>query len=346
MLYKKLFVLNLMLMVSFSVTAYASDSSDASAGFTDLFNAFFGDTTQSSAQSSCTSSTTDTSLLGSVNQILCHMERDMGIKATGNATKSYTDSTTSTAVTVHCEISANASSATYSDTASCWICSGASSACTSASSFSRFMNLQWSYLSNKTVNKGELLMDFGAFSGTLGKSGMNMTYDVGTSSSSKTITAKLVEVSSSETVGMRVDASESSTLEEATLVTAVTGNSSPEYLRFDTVINTSSDATLVNLQTSAITDTSVCTSGISAASMTAASDTPTCSACFVRAATSSDFDYTTSTSACSSMSLIAYPSDSLTNVSNYDVTSTDTSSNNIMGTNGNWNSMSANPSSI
>lgn len=338
----KILTLSLITLTAWSIGSVSVAYADGSEGFRQMFERFFGKEDAKDESANCKGSDRDDDrgMLGMVNNIFCHLEKDMGIKGTGSATKCFNMSMTDNGMTqcsnsggdssastsVHCEITDNAAGSTYNKTASCWLCKGSS--CSAVTAFNRFMNLSWSYVSGGT-NKGQLLMDNGAFEGTAGQSGMNFSWDLSSDTSSKSVTAKVVHSS----FKMNVAAQKSGDVRKAQMTFP--------SMRMSVAQDLALKATLINFQSSGYSG-----SGVEAVNDSSAVPGTSAQKCFTHAKSGRGLAFTSTSgeSACSSLTLGNYPADTTT-VNAYTVDSTLTTT--ILQLNGAyWNSMAANPSAL
>jgi hypothetical protein len=312
----------LTLLVSFFVTATAH--AHGGDGFGQIFNMFFGNESDRHAVATCDSVDGKGGILGVVNGFFCHMEKDMGIKGvTTGVTKVMGNMSVRAVVTAGAY---TVNSVNYDYNAQVWVCF---SPCASTASFSRAINFYFSYAADKTINKGQMLMNPNAFqSGGSATSALNIQYDVGTSTANKTITAKAIFVDGTVTQRIRVDGDKSANL---TGVTGVMHNGTNGFrfaARLDTVANTGG----VYYEAPGATG-----SGTAALNAGLAGDDKTSSSmCFSRAPSGSDWTYTPGATGCT---VKIFPADSNATVSGYTTAS-------ILTVSTLWEGMTANPSSI
>lgn len=316
------YILTLIISLVFSMTAYA----DGKDGFGQIFNMFFGNESERSAVASCSAADGQGGIMGVVNGFFCHMEKDMGIVGvTAGVTKVMG------AMSVRAVVSTSnavVDGVAYDYNAQVWVCH---SGCTVASGFSRAINFYFSYATDKTINKGHMLMNPNAFeAGGSSSSAMNLKYDVGTSTTNKNITAKVIFVQGATTMQMRMDGNKSGTLLG---VTGLMYNGTNGF-RFASQLDTALNSGGVYFEAPGAAGGG--TAALNSADATGA-DKSSSSMCFTRAASGSDWAYTaTGSSGCT---VKAFPTESVNGVSAYSSTSVLT-----VGTL--WESMAANPSSI
>jgi len=304
----------------FSLNAYA----DGKDGFGQIFNMFFGNEAERSAVANCSAADGQGGILGVVNGFFCHMEKDMGIVGvTAGVTKVM--GTMSVRAVVATSV-AVVDGVAYDYNAQVWVCH---SACTVASNFNRAINFYFSYATDKTINKGHMLMNPNAFEAAgSATSAMNLKYDVGTSTASKSITAKVIFVQGTTTQRMRMDGSKAGDLLG---VTGIMDNGSSQF-RFASQLNTALNTGGVYFEVpgaagpgAAVPNTSLANDDKSSSSM-----------CFTRVAAGDDWTYSAVAGSCT---VKAFPPESATDVGAY-------SSNGVLTIGTLWESMSANPSSI
>ena len=314
---------------------------DASQGFGSVFNMFFGTQSDETSTASCNEPTDgNQGLLGTVNMVFCHLENDMGIKTIGKATKQFTQN--GQTIAVKCDVEA-ATSGSYANTASCWVCAASGCSTSSAdSSFVALMNLSWTYTKG-SVNKGQLLMDNGAFQGTSGQTGMDITWDLSSSPASpctggnQCVTGKAIFSGSNGSGGtasfpmaLAAQKNASTNVRSAQMVMGA----SIMQMVLNMSENTSSNDVLVNFEQASVPS---CSNGMDAIQSGTTADS-SCTQCFTRTASSTDFTYATaSASTCTSLSLSALP-DSAANVGSYTFATVMTPSGGSE-----WNGMAANP---
>ncbi|MBC7741096.1 MAG: hypothetical protein H7061_02785 [Bdellovibrionaceae bacterium] len=316
---KNIFLLVITLLISNSVYANGSD------GFGQIFNSFFGTEADKVAHATCDGGEGKGGIIGIVNGFFCHMEKDMGIKGvTTGVTKVFGT------MSVRAVVSAGSytvASVNYAFNAQVWVCH---SACTATSGFNRAINLYFTALPDKTINKGHMLINPNAFeSSGSATSAMNLQYDVGTGTTNKVVTAKVIFGNGSTTEKWRMDGSKSVS---ALGITGVMHNGTNGY-RFATQLDPSTNAGGVYFEAPGATGTG--TGPLSPS--TSGDNLSSSSMCFTRAKSSADWAYTpTGSTGCT---VKIFPADSNTAVSGY-------TSSSILTIGTLWESMAANPSSI
>jgi hypothetical protein len=126
-------------------------------------------------------------VLGGINGFFCHMEKDMGIRGPGAATKSFAG------LVIHAEILKTATtigSVTYDYQAEVWICNAQVNNCALLTNFNRFDYVAFSYDAAAGVNKGYALSSPNALI-SAGTGASEIIYDVGSASASQSVAAKL-----------------------------------------------------------------------------------------------------------------------------------------------------------
>ena len=314
------------LVVGFALLSQPAAHAQASNGFSEVFENFFGTDANQAASAACTPNQGDSSLVGVINGIFCGLELRLGITGVGSVTKS--NGSGSSMVTIHCDVSAN-TSGTYANTAYCWTCVGAS--CSSTSSFSRFLEINWTMVADRTVNKGTFVLDDGAFAGTTaGDSAISITYDLGTSTTTKTLTVDMASQINSAVSAAAISAQKVGTIRKAAMVMA-TGT---QKQVFSVAEDLATNLALLNFQYAS--GPGSCTSGMeqTGTSDDAASATPACSVCVSLSDGTTAGSTSSLCSAESSLTLAASP-DSSSNVAGYTPSSV-----------ASWGSMSATPSAL
>lgn len=333
------------LALSGARTARAEGAGD---GNGEMLAFFFGTADSAAKQKACTETDdTDDSkagMLGLYNRIMCHLEKDFGITGNGSFTKTFNS------LTVHAEISDGA--APYAHKALVWVCKAAGSVkCAAVADFSRLLSAQWSYSNDGTVNAAAVLMDPSAyFDGTPG-SGFSFVYDVGTATATQSFTARVVRKASSNTFNLRADAKKvtATGVLQGTIVRGSTTGATDQYRRMDFSIDQTNNLELAAYERGTV---GTCNShGRQSVDAAASADAPTCTACYARAKDDTTGDYSVTEDAtknsCSSLSLLAYPSDSATAVGQY--TTADDATHGIMSTGTTytyWDGMAATPSAL
>ena len=304
-------------------------------GFKQVFKSFFGSEGAKKRSSRCDMADTDSNsgLLQTVNSFFCHMEKDMGIKGvTTGVTKVFGSKSVRASVTAG---PFTVNSVSYAYQAQVWVCN---SACTSTSAFSRAINIYFSYSPDKTINKGDMIFDTGAFDSTFGQNGLHLTYDVGSSTATQTMSARAVFQQNGTQQELRVDSSKTGNVLGVTIVvvsgaTATTANSFRFAAQLDTSLNTG------GVYFEVPTTSSASGAGVAAVNISSASDSKTASSmCLARVADGvDDWNYTTTGS--TGCAVQSFSSDSATAVGAYTVTA-------ILTGGSLWNGMAANPPAI
>lgn len=312
------------LMISLFLALPAS--ADGGDGFGQIFNMFFGKESERKALENCSAADGQGGIMGIVNGFFCHMEKDMGITGvTAGVTKVMGTMSVRAVVSAG---SYSVSSVAYDYNAQVWVCH---SACTAASGFNRAINFYFSYASDKTINKGHMLINPNAFeSGGSATSAMNLQYDVGTATVTKSITAKAIFVQGGVTQKMRIDGSKASN------VVGVTGvmHNGTDGFRFASQLDTTANTGGVYFES----PSGAAGPGMGALNSAAAGDDMTSSSmCFTRAATATDWTYTATGSTGCTVKI--FPADSNAAVNGY-------TTNSILTIGTLWEGMTANPGSI
>lgn len=317
---------------------------DASQGMgsSGLFQMFLGTEAGEAASATCSTSSAPSGLIGLVNSNFCHLENDMGIKGAGEATKVFSGPSPSggtMTVAVKCDIQA-LSGQTYADQASCWICSGSSCSATSPDSdFNPFLSMQWTFIKG-SVNKGTMIMDAGAFGGTVAQSGLNVTWDLSTTPSSPCtggngcVTGQAIfnMGGTANPMAIEVETNPSTNYRAAQIV----GGPSASEMALNMAENTLTNDVLLNFQ---MGSSGSCSDGLEPITGSTAPDS--CTECFTRTETTTDWSYSISTSGCGSLALQDLPYTNTT-VSGFTISET-AGSTNIFGTSQVFNGMGANP---
>lgn len=319
---------------------------DASDGFGQIFNLFFG--TESSRQNSktCDGGMSDGGVLSIVNGFFCHMEKDMGITGTtSGVTKTFQDMKVRAVVEGSSGGGAyTVDSVAYDYRAQVWVCLTSSSSCAATTNFNRAVYITYSYKSDNTINKGHMFMNPGAFSGQ--SSAMNLKYDLGTSTATKTSTLKMKHTAGGQTFSMHGTATKTSA--GIVKVNMVAHNGTFAF-RFVGTLDETNNMAAVYFET----PNSAFCSGTGCATVNTAMTGDTLSVssnglCTSRSRTSTDWAYTAvANSNCSSLSFAAFPPVSATDAGNYSTTATDGTGILVPAANGSlYNGMTANPSAI
>ena len=294
-------------------------------GFGQIFNAFFGKQADRAAGATCDAADGKGGLIGIANGFFCHMEKGMGITGvTPGVTKVFGNMSVRAVVTAGAYTVATIP---YNYNAQVWVCF---TGCTAASGFNRAINFYFSYVNDKTVNKGHMLINPNAFeSAGSATSAMNLQYDVGTSTTNKFVTSKLIFVNGTVTQRMRMDGSKSGNLLGATGIMHDGTSGFRFTTQLDPVANTGGvyfEAPGATGPGTAVLSPSTSGDNLSASSM-----------CFTRAVSGDDFAYTpTGTSGCT---VKIFPTESNTTVSGY-------TSSSVLTIGTLWEGMAANPTSI
>lgn len=315
----------LMIMTSLFITNQAK--ADAGEGFGQVFNMFFGTESERTALANCDTTGSTAGILGVVNSFFCHMEKDMAITGvTTGVTKTFGG------MSIRAVVSAGSggyviNSITYDYNAQVWVCH---SGCTATTGFNRAINFYFSYATDKTINKGHMLMNPNAFeSGGSSNSAANLQYDVGTSTTNKFITAKVIFVNSGTTMKMRMDGSKISNLLG---VTGILHNGTNGF-RFAAQLDATANTGGAYFEAPGASG-----SGMGTLNPTASGDDLSSSSmCFTRAKSATDWTYTTT--GVLGCTIKTFPSDSSDAVNAY-------TTNSVLTIGTLWESMSANPSAI
>jgi hypothetical protein len=280
-------------------------------GFASMFTSFFGTEKGKAAMQNCDQNGADASIISGVNSFFCHMEKDMGMTGVGSVTKSITSD--GHTMSVHAEITGGAGGAsiaangtTYDYLANVWVCT---SGCTNASNFNRVISLAFSYVADKTINKGFMVQDSGAFQGSAGTSAMTLSYDVGSSTTNKIIVAKFVNDFGGQVQKARFDGAKSgNTMTVTGLMVQGASATTANSMRFSAKIDTVADTASAYFEANGASGT-----GAATPQLGASSDSPT-PMCLSRTRSATDFDYKSAGGSCT---VAAFPSDTLTVVGGY-----------------------------
>lgn len=340
-------LVSLMAFTALAFPRHARADASQGMGSSGLFQMFLGTQAGEDASASCTNSSAPSGLLGMVNSIFCHLENDMGINGVGQATKAFSgpgpNGTTMT-VAIKCDVTELAAQ-TYANQANCWVCSGAGCGTSSPdSAFNPLLSMQWTF--NKgSVNKGTLIMDAGAFGGTAAQSGVNLKWDLSTTPSSPCtggdgcVIGNVVFTGGSTQypMALEMETNPSTDYRAAQIV----GGASGSEMAVNMAENTSTNDVLLNFQFGS----GGCAGG-GMEGITGSTSPDSCTQCFTRTATATDWSYSTaSSSSCGTLSLQNLP-DTATTVSGFIVSDSSTSSSNIFYNSsggGIFNGMGANP---
>ena len=320
------------LAFTFTISQAHADGGD---GFKQVFKAFFGSEGARDRSVTCDMSDSDSGegLLEVGNSFFCHMEKDLGITGLNAGvtkifgTKSVRAMVTAGPFTVN--------SISYANQAQVWVCN---SNCTSASSFNRAINVYFSYDASKTINKGDMLFDTGAFDSSFGQNGLHLVYDVGSLTSTQTISAQAVYMHEGIAQKMRMDSTKTGNLLGLSgVMIAGASASSTNSFRFaaqlDVVLNTGG----VYFEAPA-TSNSIGI-GVAALNLSTANDNKSASSeCFNRKSDEGD-DWNYVATGLMGCSVMTFASDSATAVGNYTVTT-------VLTGGSLWNGMAANPNAI
>ncbi len=313
-----------------------SARADGSSGFSQMFNVIFGNEASrevgdGAASSDCSTIDDGGGILGTINGIFCHLKYDMGITGVGSVTKTFGT------MKVHVDIVNGCTGADgngYLFGAKAWVCAVASGNCGAVTGYTRAMSICFSTDSALATNKGIVIMDGGAFSGDGGTGVMNIAYDLGTSSASQTVLAKMIfhnaatnHLQYGRADGTRTDAKHLS----GTMLFVDNILSSSTAGRFAFSVNR-----VANTSNAYMEGFSASGSGTGSYSASAAGDTPSTGVCVTRTASGSDWSYSATSSGASCAPSVTFPTDSLTAVSGYTV-------NGLAGT---WQGMGVNPSAL
>ena len=311
----------LLLSLTFSTLAHAHGGD----GFGQIFNNFFGKQADKVAGATCDAGEGKGGVLGVVNGFFCNMEKRMGITGvTPGVTKVFGNMSVRAVVTAGAYTVATIN---YDYNAQIWVCY---TGCTVTGNFTRAINFYFSSATDKTVNKGHMLMNPNAFqSSGNSTSAMNLQYDVGTSTVSKFVTAKTIYVNGTTTQRIRMDGSKNGNILGATGVM----HNGTNGFRFATQLDTTANTGGVYFESAGAAGpgTAALSPGTSGDNLSASS------MCFTRAASGDDWEYTpTGSTGCT---VKIFPADSNTAVSGY-------TTNSVLTIGSLWENMTANPAAI
>lgn len=311
----------LFISLSFSSLVHAHGGE----GFGQVFNAFFGKQADKEAGATCDAADGKGGLIGVVNGFFCHMEKGMGITGvTPGVTKVFGNMSVRAVVTAGAY---NVATINYGYNAQVWVCFAG---CTATSGFNRAINFYFSSATDKTVNKGHMLINPNAFeSAGSSTSAMNLQYDVGTSTTNKFITAKVIFVNGTVTQRMRMDGSKTANI---LVATGVMHDGTNGY-RFATQLDTTANSGGVYFESPVATGPG--TAVLSPA--TSGDNLSSSSMCFTRVALGDDWAY--SPTGILGCTVKIFPSDSNAAVSGY-------SSITVLTIGALWENMTPNPSAI
>ena len=315
------FIKIVLVCLTFSSFAHAHGGD----GFGQIFNSFFGKEADRVAGATCDAGDGKGGLVGIVNGFFCHMEKGMGIKGvTTGVTKVFGNMSVRAVVTAGAYTVATIN---YNYNAQVWVCY---TGCTATSGFNRAINFYFSFVNDKTVNKGHMLINPNAFeSSGSATSAMNLQYDVGTGTTNKFVVAKVIFTNGTVTQRMRMDGSKTGNLLGATGVM----HDGTNGFRFATQLDTAANSGGVYYEAPGATGPGTAVLSPS----TSGDNLSSSSMCFSRVASGDDFIYSpTGSTGCT---VKVFPSDSNTAVSGY-------TTNSVLTIGTVWESMSANPSSI
>ena len=148
-------------------------------------------------------------VVGAVDTFFCHMEQDMGITGPGAATKIYGN------IEVHAEIvktTTTIGATTYDYQGEVWVCDTSTSDCTQTANYSRAYYIAYNFDQTSGVNQGFMLTDPGAVSGSPGSMALQVSYDLGSNVSTKTISMETTFLSGTTTYNMWAKGQKTSTL--------------------------------------------------------------------------------------------------------------------------------------
>lgn len=274
--------------------ARAADSD----GFGQVFNMFWGTESVRQNMKNCvfTDGDQNQGIIGGVNSFFCHLDKDMGITAaTGAAgiTKSFGS------MSVHAVVLGAAGGASYGGydyQAQVWFCKQtASVTCKNASDFNKAIYVQFSYKSDKTVNKGTMLQDSGVMSGQASGVPVLISWDVGTASTSRSVTVKVANFNS----GMKL--SGLSTISGTVVTAAMEMVSASAGMRFAAAFDTSTNQVAASFSSTTTSNTTK-------------NDTITFTGanCFNRTSASGDWTYTPASNC--NLSGVTMPSESISDM--------------------------------
>ena len=278
-------------------------------------------------------------MLGIVNGFFCHMEKDMGIRGLGKSTKVFGTTTVRAEVTAGGSVLLGGVTTAYDYTANVWVCN---SACGSLSSYVQAFHIVFSYKADGTVNKGFLIHRPGVFDNSGASNGMQIQYDIGSSTSIQTVSGKMIFANSGKTFKMRAVGEKTATTLKMN-VNAHDGTNGFRYALSTGPQVALSVAKFFNLYAEGSTYSGMGVAALGAGAQAAIASSA--GACFSATDSGSTHSFVAAgASNCSALNFLAFDFDNAT-VSAY--SNSGAGANNVLRTDTlDWNGMPANPAAI
>jgi hypothetical protein len=328
---KLIFAFVFVALTSFALSAEAH----AGDGFQQVFKIFFGSEGARKKSVTCDLSESESGqgLLQIANLFFCELEKDFKITGPNVGVTKIFGKRSVRAIVTAGPFTVNG--VIYSNQAQVWVCTVS---CSSVNGFNRAINVYFSYNANKAVNKGDMLIDTGAFTTTLGQNGLHLVYDVGTLTATQTMLAQAVYIQNSSIQKLRMESSRTGNILGLTgvMVVGPAATASNSH-RFAAQLNTITNSGGAYFEVPSPTSSSGL--GIFPVNLASSSDSKTMSsACIVRMPDGRD-DWTYLSTKNIGCAVRSFPAETATVVGDYTISSV------LTGTSF-WNGMTANPGSI